>query len=155
MNKDVCWHSRCTCSTSKQLPARSPLRAQPEPLPCAGDGGRFSWRGAPQQTCVYRGVYWVVRERKETAVPVAPSFGHTQLNLSQNYSSVLRRTLKACPNTLPSLQMGLGKESRDTVKSESLLENQIHRLGKFSRATPSWPVGKPQGDCQRLQGGQS
>lgn len=82
-------------------------------------------------------------------------FGHTQLNLSQNYSSVLGQTLKACPSTLPSLQMGLGKESRDTVKSESLLENQIHRLGKFSRATPSWPVGKPQRDCQRLQGGQS
>lgn len=63
--------------------------------------------------------------------------------------------MKACPSTLASLLTGLGKEHQDTVKSESLLENQLHRLEKFSRAAPSWLVGKPQGDCQSLQGGQS
>jgi len=47
--------------------------------------------------------------------------------------------LKACPSTLTSLLTGVGKEHQDTVESESLLENQIHRLEKFSEPLPgSW-----------------
>lgn len=86
------------------------------------------------------------RRKKPRSNPHTTCFEYTQLNLSQNYRWVFRGTLKACPSTLASLLIGLGKEHQDTVKSESLLENQIHRLEKFSRATPSWLVGKPQRD---------
>lgn len=133
----------------------SPLSTARTTTLCWRWGKVFIEGSSSADLCLQRSLLGCQGEKKNSNLRTPSFFGHTQLNLSQNYSSVLRRTLKACPNTLPSLQMGLGKESRDTVKSESLLENQIHRLGKFSRATPSWPVGKPQGDCQRLQGGQS
>lgn len=139
------------------------VRAAPCPLPSKHsqnhylvlETGEGFQRGELLSRLVFTEEFTGLSGREKNSNPHTPSFEHTQLNLSQNYRLVLRRTLKACPSTLPSLQMGLGKESRDTVKSESLLENQIHRLEKFSRAAPSWPVGKPQGDCQRLQGGQS
>lgn len=141
---------------SKQLPAHSPPNTARNTTPAAEMGEDFHRRGKLLGSLMFtKELTGLSRRKKPCSNPHTTCFEYTQLNLSQNYRWVFRETLKACPSTLASLLIGFGKEHQDTVKSESLLENQIHRLEKFSRATPSWLVGKPQRDCQSLQGGQS
>lgn len=149
-------HSHCIYLTSKQLPAHSPLSTDRNTTPAAEMGEDFHRKGKFFHSLMFTKEFTgLSRRKKPHSDPHTTCFEYTQLNLSLNYRWGLCQTLKACPGTLASFLIGLGKEHQDTVKSESLLENQIHRLEKFSWATPSWLVGKPQGNCQSLQGGQS
>lgn len=151
-------------SNVKAVTCPLPSKHSQEHDSCSWHGGKiFTEEGSsPVVSCLQRSLLgWQGKQKtnKQTTTtnpqrsPYNMLWVHT--NLSKNYRWALHQTLKACPSTLTPLLIGLGKERRDTVKSESLFENQIHRLEKFSGATPSWPVGKPQGACQSLQGGQS
>lgn len=151
----MCWHSHCTFLMSKQLPAHSPPNTATNTTPAAETGKIFTEEGSSGSLMFTKELTGLSRRKKPCSNPHTTCFEYTQLHLSQNYRWVFRETLKACSSTLASLLIGFGKEHQDTVKSESLLENQIHRLEKLSWATPIWLVGKPQRDCQSLQGGQS
>lgn len=125
------WHSHHMHLMSKQLPVHS-LSSTARNYPCNRHGGQeFSRRGKLLGSVMFTKEFTGLSRRKN------PQWSLCSMLWIQTIKFVTVLQMSCPPNfeclsQYPaSLLIGLGKEHQDTVKSESLLENQIHRLEKF------------------------